>query len=122
MKIFGDIHGQINELNRLFDAFGSPSDELPNGDIESVNYVFLGDYIDRGIKSLETILLLLSLKLKYPENVFLLRGSHEDRRVNKFMGFGDECAFKLKENIDDPYSVWNQINRLFDKMPLAAVV
>lgn len=89
VKIFGDIHGQINELNRLFDAFGAPSDELSNGDIESTNYVFLGDYVDRGIKSLETIILLLSLKLKYPENVFLLRGSHEDRRINKFMGFGD---------------------------------
>jgi len=38
------------------------------------------------------------------------------------MGFGDECAYKLKENIDDPYSVWNQINRIFDKLPLAAVV
>ena len=57
--------------------------------------------------------MLFSLKLKYPENVFLLRGAHEDRRVNKFMGFGDECAFKLKENVDDPYSVWNQVNRLF---------
>jgi hypothetical protein len=56
----------------------------------------LGDYVDRGTKSLETIIMLLSLKLKYPESIFLLRGAHEDRKINKYMGFGDECAYKLK--------------------------
>jgi protein phosphatase len=52
VKIFGDIHGQINEVNRFFETFGSPSDETPNGDIEYTNYLFLGDYVDRGNKSI----------------------------------------------------------------------
>lgn len=90
MKIFGDIHGQITDLNKLFESFGSP-DDGPNGDIETTNYLFLGDYIDRGTKSLETLILLFTLKMKYPENIFLLRGSHEDIKINKSMGFGDEC-------------------------------
>lgn len=76
MKIFGDIHGQLNDINRFFEAFGAPAEEPPYGDIEYTNYLFLGDYVDRGNKSLETILLLFSLKIKYPENVILLRGSH----------------------------------------------
>lgn len=96
VKIFGDLHGQINDLNKLFESFGSPDDSAPRGDIESTNYLFLGDYVDRGAKSLETIILLFTLKLKYPENIFLLRGSHEDIKINKNMGFGDECEMKLK--------------------------
>ncbi len=90
------MHGQINDLNKLFESFGSPDDSAPRGDIESTNYLFLGDYVDRGAKSLETIILLFTLKLKYPENIFLLRGSHEDIKINKNMGFGDECEMKLK--------------------------
>jgi protein phosphatase len=66
VKIFGDIHGQVQELNRLFEAFGAPSDETQNGDIESTNYLFLGDYVDKGSKSVETILLLFALKIKFP--------------------------------------------------------
>lgn len=109
-------------MNRLFDAFGAPSDELQNGDIESTNYLFLGDYVDKGSKSVETILLLFALKIKFPENIILLRGSHEDRQVNRILGFGDECAAKFKENIDDQYSFFSRVNRLFEKMPIAALI
>ena len=56
----------------------------------------MGDYVDRGTKSVETILLLFSLKIKFPDNIVLLRGGHEDRQINKVMGFGDECALKFK--------------------------
>jgi protein phosphatase len=89
IKVFGDLHGQIGDLNRLFEAFGAPTDEMPLGDIESNDYLFLGDYVDRGSRSLELILMLFALKLKYPENVHLLRGAHEDKKINKSMGFGD---------------------------------
>lgn len=89
IKIFGDLHGQIGDLNKLFETFGAPSDDMPLGDIESNDYLFLGDYVDRGSRSLELVLLLFALKLKYPENIHLLRGAHEDRRINRYMGFGD---------------------------------
>ena len=68
------------------------------------------------------MLLLFSLKVKYPENIILLRGGHEDRQINKHMGFGDECALKLKENIDDQYSFFSRVNKLFDKLPIAAIL
>lgn len=68
------------------------------------------------------IVLLLALKLKFPENINLLRGSHEDLRVNKVFGFADECIQKLNENINDPKSVFNLINNVFEYLPLAAIV
>lgn len=74
VKIVGDIHGQYSDLIRLFEMCGFPP---------SANYLFLGDYVDRGKQSLETILLLLCYKVKYPENFFLLRGNHECANVTR---------------------------------------
>jgi serine/threonine-protein phosphatase PP1 catalytic subunit len=74
VKIVGDVHGQYTDLIRMFEMCGFP----PNA-----NYLFLGDYVDRGKQSLETILLLLCYKLKYPENFFLLRGNHECANVTR---------------------------------------
>lgn len=74
VKIVGDVHGQYSDLIRLFEMCGFPP---------SSNYLFLGDYIDRGKQSLETILLLLCYKIKYPENFFLLRGNHECANVTR---------------------------------------
>ena len=107
VKIVGDIHGQYPDLIRLFEMCGSP----PNA-----NFLFLGDYVDRGKQSLETILLLLCYKLKYPENFFLLRGNHECANVTRVYGFYDEC--KRRCNI----KTWKTFIDTFNTLPIAAIV
>lgn len=122
MKIFGSIHGQFAGLLKFFELFKSPSEVHNEGDIEGFDYLFLGNYVDRGKYSLETIFLLLALKLKYPDQLHLLRGAHEDRKVNKLYGFAEECEKRLGEDINDPGSIYQRVNKLFDHMPLAALV
>ncbi|KAJ5095809.1 hypothetical protein NUU61_005165 [Penicillium alfredii] len=107
VKIVGDVHGQYTDLIRLFEMCGFP----PNS-----NYLFLGDYVDRGKQSLETILLLLCYKLKYPENFFLLRGNHECANVTRVYGFYDEC--KRRCNI----KVWKTFIDTFNCLPIASIV
>lgn len=92
LKIFGDMHGQYIDLMRFFDIWNYPLDQ---GDIHAFDYMFLGNYVDKGHYSLEIICLLMALKLKYPKQVIMLRGNHEDRNVNKYLGFGDECTKRL---------------------------
>jgi len=95
---------------------------VKNGDIESCDYVFLGNYIDRGKNSLEVICILLALKLKFPESIYLLRGAHEDKQVNQDEGLGLECHQRLNEDIGDPNSVFQNLNKVFEYLPLAAVI
>jgi serine/threonine-protein phosphatase PP1 catalytic subunit len=78
VKICGDIHGQYYDLLRLFEYGGFPPES---------NYLFLGDYVDRGKQSLETICLLMAYKVKYPNNFFILRGNHECSGINKIYDF-----------------------------------
>ena len=117
VKIFGDLHGQFYDLMRLFAEYGSPSTA---GDIAYIDYLFLGDYVDRGAHSLETIALLLALKIEHPENVHLLRGNHEEADINALFGFRIECVERLGERVGE--HAWRRFNSLFEWLPLAAVI
>ncbi|KAK8513365.1 hypothetical protein V6N12_052558 [Hibiscus sabdariffa] len=117
IKIFGDLHGQFGDLMRLFDEYGAPSTA---GDIAYIDYLFLGDYVDRGQHSLETITLLLALKVEYPNNVHLIRGNHEAADINALFGFRIECIERMGER--DGIWAWHRINRLFNWLPLAALI
>ncbi|KAI8985054.1 Metallo-dependent phosphatase-like protein [Pilobolus umbonatus] len=107
LKLVGDIHGQYTDLIRLFQRCGWPPD---------VSYLFLGDYVDRGMFSLETILLLLCFKIKFNENFFLLRGNHECASVTRVYGFFDEC--KRRSSV----RIWKAFVNVFNSMPIAAVI
>jgi len=118
VKVFGDIHGQYSDLMRFFWNWGMP-DNGPKGDIDAFHYLFLGDYIDRGCHSLETICLLMALKVKYPKKITLLRGNHEDSSIATHYGFLAECRQRLTANY---MGVFDGICEMFEWLPLAAII
>ena len=107
VNVCGDIHGQYSDLIRLFEEGGYPPE---------INYLFLGDYVDRGQQSIETICLLFCFKIKYINTFFLLRGNHECATLNREYGFYDEC--KRKYNI----KLWKKFVDVFNCMPYSAIV
>lgn len=122
VKVFGNLHGDFLDLMRFFDIWKAPTENALEGDIESFGYIFLGNYVDRGLRSLETVCLLFALKCRYPDQICLLRGNHEDRAINAIYGFGEECKTRLGEDINNPNSVFQVVNDTFSWLPIAVII
>jgi serine/threonine-protein phosphatase 4 catalytic subunit len=108
VTVCGDTHGQLFDLLELF-AIG--------GQCPETNYLFLGDYVDRGYYSLETFLLVLCLKLRFPHRFTVLRGNHESRQTTQAYGFYDEIMRKYSDS-----TIWDLFSTVFDVLPLCGIV
>jgi len=108
VTVCGDIHGQFYDLVELFRR---------GGEIPQTNYVFMGDFVDRGHHSVETLQLLLCYKARYPQSITLLRGNHECRQVTQVYGFYDECFRKYGSA-----NAWKYCTEVFDYLTLACVI
>mmetsp|Transcript_12169 Transcript_12169/g.28897 ORF Transcript_12169/g.28897 Transcript_12169/m.28897 type:complete len:657 (+) Transcript_12169:324-2294(+) len=119
--IFGDIHGNLEDLHFFSDNIWRLGMSLTAG-----NFLFLGDYVDRGMSCMEVVAYLLLMKLQNPQKVFLLRGNHETRDVNGWeehygeRSFIWQCRNRFNDNVG--YRLWEACNQVFDRLPLVAVV
>ncbi|GAW79006.1 serine/threonine protein phosphatase 2B catalytic subunit A [Plasmodium gonderi] len=107
ITIVGDIHGQYYDLLKLLEIGGNP---------DTTQFLFLGDYVDRGSFSIEVLLLLYALKINFPKKIWLIRGNHECRQMTSFFNFRDECEYKYD------MVVYYAFMESFDTIPLSAVI
>ncbi|OHT12871.1 Serine/threonine protein phosphatase PP1 isozyme 4 [Tritrichomonas foetus] len=107
ISVVGDVHGQFSDAMKFIEIGGNPA---------TTKYLFLGDYVDRGFNSIETITALLCLKLLYPQNVYMLRGNHETEEISQLYGFYEECEMRYTTDL------WKKYNEVFTYLPLAAVI
>lgn len=120
ITIIGDIHGQFFDLLvclKLVLEIDAKEEGFAIDLKQNQQILFLGDYVDRGYHSVETWEFLMLLKLKYPNNVFLLRGNHETQEISMVYGFRDEILRKYGEE-----SLWETFNDVFQYLPIAAMI
>jgi serine/threonine-protein phosphatase 2A catalytic subunit len=108
VTVCGDVHGQFEDLLELFRIGGRPP---------QTNYLFMGDYVDRGYFSVRSVCLLMTLKVRYRNRITLTRGNHESRQITQVYGFYDECL-KIYGNAN----VWRMFTDIFDYLPLTALI
>lgn len=116
--IVGDLHGSLESLLQIFEKKGSP---------ESTPYLFLGDFVDRGPRSCEVIMILYSYKCLYPENVYLIRGNHEFRYMNDQYGFKSECLARVKKTVNGKTKskgedFFKKLTKTYKYLPLCAII
>ncbi|CAM9294698.1 unnamed protein product, partial [Choristocarpus tenellus] len=112
MTVVGDIHGQLQDLFSIFSINGLPS--------SSNQYLFNGDFVDRGKKGVEVLFTLCAFKVLYPTSVFLNRGNHESRQQNRMMGFEEEIFGKYRGT--QGRVILQMCHALFDALPLCAMI
>lgn len=108
VSVCGDVHGQFYDVLELFRV---------GGEIPGTNYIFIGDLVDRGYNSVETLQLLLCLKVKYPSHITILRGNHETRQITLVYGFYDETVRKYGNA-----NPWKYCTDVFDHFPICAII
>eukprot|EP00930_Biecheleria_cincta_P028709 TRINITY_DN20021_c0_g1_i1.p1 TRINITY_DN20021_c0_g1~~TRINITY_DN20021_c0_g1_i1.p1 ORF type:complete len:634 (+),score=127.66 TRINITY_DN20021_c0_g1_i1:50-1951(+) len=118
-RVFGDIHGQFRDMLILFSAYGWPGVKPTNGE-PATTFIFNGDFVDRGAHQIETIGLLLALKVAFPTKVWLVRGNHEDRSMNEKYGFKDTCIQTMGQALG--LKIYDLLEAAFDQLPIACLV